>query len=53
MSLKLTEVMDKIKDRLTKVDPNNRKVIGIFQMKTGDDKWGKKHRNYSVLWNKL
>lgn len=39
----LAAVMDKIKERLAQVDPNNRKVVAIFQMKAGDANWGKKY----------
>lgn len=36
----LAAVMNHIKERLTKVDPNNRKVVAIFQIKAGDANWG-------------
>lgn len=32
--------MDRIQERLNQVDPNNRKVVAIFQVKAGDANWG-------------
>lgn len=42
--MSLATVMDHIKERLTKVDPNNRKVVAIFQIKAGDVNWGESHQ---------
>lgn len=35
------DLFEKIRQRLAKVDPNNRKVVAIFQIKSGDLNWGK------------
>lgn len=34
------ELFEKIRERLAKADPNNRKVVAIFQIKSGDLNWG-------------
>ena len=38
--MSIAVLMDKIKERLTQVDPNNRKVVAIFQIVAGDANWG-------------
>lgn len=40
MSPNLNEVMAQMRERLQKVDPNNRKVVAVFQMKSGGVNWG-------------
>lgn len=44
--MSLNELLEKIRERLAKVDPNNRKVIAVFQVKTGDDSWGENRHDY-------
>lgn len=46
--MSLAAVMEKIQERLTQVDQNNRKVVAIFQVKAGDANWGKLSHYFSV-----
>lgn len=40
MSPNLNDIMEQMRERLKKVDPNNRKVVAVFQMKSGGIDWG-------------
>lgn len=41
----INDLLEKMRERLAKVDPNNRKVVAIFQIKCGDVNFGRTMRD--------
>lgn len=38
--MSVNDVVERVRARIAQADPNNRKVVGIFQWKTSTSNWG-------------